>query len=88
MERAGGFLGQADSWHTTPKAVGEMGEVFTPGGALETHGHKQGLRGSFRQWDGQHVGKFSSQLYQLAFIKPKMLFSFVNLFTLAWLFVF
>lgn len=53
MERAGEFLGQADSWHIMSKAVGEMGEAFTPGGALETHGHKQGLCGSSRLWDGQ-----------------------------------
>lgn len=82
-------LGQADSWCILPIAVEGMGAAFTPAGVLETYvdtGRASAVLSTGQRdgQDGYSVPNFS----KLAFIKPEMFFSFVDLFTLAWLFVY
>lgn len=82
-------LGQAGSWCISQKAVEELGEAFPLGGVLETYvdtGRASAVL-SAGQRDGQG-GYFVPRLSKLAFIKPEMFFSLVDLFTLAWLFVY
>lgn len=82
-------MGQAGSWSILPKAVEELGDTFTPGGVVETYvdaGRASVVLSAGRR-DGQ--GGYSVPSFsKLAFIKTEMFFSFADLFTLAWLFVY